>query len=366
MYRQRALDVYCSDVKVEQELAVWRAISGTVTIALPTNRNNDRSVLNSDYRVITVANLMLQGPRRQTVTIAGPITLTGQAGGIHSVALVLCSLTAAAADERLRQPGGEPASCEAARRLSGKTLAIKEKKMREFLSAKWVNLILISYQIDPAILAPYLPTSGQVDTYQGKTFVSLVAFQFRDTRIMNWKIPFHVNFPEVNLRFYGTVNGQRGAIFLKELVPKPIVAYVAKMAYNEPYYYCAIKDRVSENAEDITAIYSLQKGGHSFMISAKARNQPFTPPKESLEHFLKEHCRGYGKTRDGRTLAYTVSHTVWPIYPIEQFHSNIDYGFLYGPEWAFLNNQEPYNLTFAEGSTIKVYSPFVLDQKGNS
>jgi hypothetical protein len=61
-----------------------------------------------------------------------------------------------------------------------------------------------------------------------------------------------------------------------------------------------------------------------------------------------------------------VSHTVWPIYPIEQFHSNIDYGFLYGPEWAFLNNQEPYNLTFAEGSTIKVYSPFVLDEKGNS
>jgi hypothetical protein len=82
MYRQRALDVYCSDVKVEHELAVWRPISGTVTIALPTNHDNDRSVLNSDYRVvITVANLVLQGPRRQTVTIAGPITLTGQAVG---------------------------------------------------------------------------------------------------------------------------------------------------------------------------------------------------------------------------------------------------------------------------------------------
>ena len=82
MYRQRALDLYCSDVTVDQELTVWRATSGTVTIALPANRDNDRSVLYSDYRVvITVADLVLQGPRRQRVSIAGPITLTGQAGG---------------------------------------------------------------------------------------------------------------------------------------------------------------------------------------------------------------------------------------------------------------------------------------------
>jgi len=82
MYRQPALDLYCSDVKVDQELTVWRATSGKVTIALPTNPDNDRSVLYSDYRVVvTVTNLVLQGPRRQRVSIAGPITLTGQAGG---------------------------------------------------------------------------------------------------------------------------------------------------------------------------------------------------------------------------------------------------------------------------------------------
>lgn len=82
MYRQRALDLYCSDVKVDQDLTVWRATSGTVTIALPTNPDNDRSVLYSDYRVvITIAALVLQGPRRQRVNVAGPITLTGQAGG---------------------------------------------------------------------------------------------------------------------------------------------------------------------------------------------------------------------------------------------------------------------------------------------
>ena len=82
IYRRRALDLYCSDVKVVQELTVWRATSGIVTIALPTNSDNDRSVLYSDYRVvITVADLVLQGPRGQRASVAGPITLTGQAGG---------------------------------------------------------------------------------------------------------------------------------------------------------------------------------------------------------------------------------------------------------------------------------------------
>jgi hypothetical protein len=82
MYRRRAFDLYCSDVKVDQELTVWHATSGTVTLALPTNPDKDRSVLYSDYRVvITVADLVLQGPRRHRVSVAGPITLTGQAGG---------------------------------------------------------------------------------------------------------------------------------------------------------------------------------------------------------------------------------------------------------------------------------------------
>lgn len=82
MYAERAVDLYCSDVKMNQELDAWRAISGTVTIALPISQGNDPSVLYSNYRVvITVADLMLQGPRRQRVSVAGPITLTGQGGG---------------------------------------------------------------------------------------------------------------------------------------------------------------------------------------------------------------------------------------------------------------------------------------------
>ena len=229
--------------------------------------------------------------------------------------------------------------------------------MQEFLSAKWLNLVLISYKVDPTLLIPHLPSGGHLDTYKGDTFVSLVAFQFRDTRVLNWRIPFHVNFPEINLRFYGKINGQRGVIFLKELVPKPAVAIVAKMAYNEPYYYCDIKDQIHKSAESIHASYFIKKAGRSYGIRIKAENQLHTPGEDSLEHFLKEHSRGYGKTRDGETLSYTVSHSVWPVYPILQFTQDIDYGSLCGPEWAFLNNQEPFNITFAEGSNVKVYTP---------
>ncbi len=51
---------------------------------------------------------------------------------------------------------------------------------------------------------------------------------FLDTRVMDFLVPFHVNFEEVNLRFYvrreteGEV--RRGVVFIKEIVPRFAIA----------------------------------------------------------------------------------------------------------------------------------------------
>src|SRR5450432_2463378 len=100
-----------------------------------------------------------------------------------------------------------------------------------FLKAEWNNLIMASYTIEPALLKPYLPRYTELDFYNGNTYVSLVGFMFNNTRIPGMKIPFHVNFEEVNLRFYVRYkdNGEwkRGVVFIKEIVPKLAISYVA-------------------------------------------------------------------------------------------------------------------------------------------
>ena len=109
-----------------------------------------------------------------------------------------------------------------------------------FLSAEWRHLLLMNFEVDPAILASRLPAGTELDLFGGKCYVSLVGFMFLHTRLAGRiPIPFHTNFEEINLRFYvkRTVNGEqrRGVCFVKEIVPRMAVALVARVLYGENY-----------------------------------------------------------------------------------------------------------------------------------
>jgi hypothetical protein len=93
-----------------------------------------------------------------------------------------------------------------------------------FLNWKWRNLVMLNYEVDPEILKPYLPAATELDLWEGKALVSMVGFMFKDTRVLGIKWPFHVNFEEVNLRFYvrhfDGKEWKRGTVFVSEIVPK--------------------------------------------------------------------------------------------------------------------------------------------------
>ena len=50
-----------------------------------------------------------------------------------------------------------------------------------FLTARWHNLFLATYRVPPALLEPGL----SLDLRGGSAFVSVVAFEFLDTRVAN-------------------------------------------------------------------------------------------------------------------------------------------------------------------------------------
>ena len=90
----------------------------------------------------------------------------------------------------------------------------------KFLTATWKNLIIANYIVHPHVLKPFLPHKTELDLFNGKVYVSLVGFMFMNTRLLGFKIPFHINFEEVNLRFYVRYNDngewKRGTVFIKE------------------------------------------------------------------------------------------------------------------------------------------------------
>jgi uncharacterized protein len=230
--------------------------------------------------------------------------------------------------------------------------------MKVFLTAEWRNLINLTYEVSPDLLEAYLPAGLEIDTaLNGKAHVSLVAFDFLNTKVKGIKIPFHVNFPEINLRFYVRYKGLVGVVFIREFVPKFWIAAVANVIYNEPYQKIAMQSSLQllENQTKINALHRFRYQNQTFTIETAAQNQPFFPPETSTEHYFKEHAWGFGTNHARKTLAYRVEHPFWRIYSFESFRLDMDFGKIYGEKWAFLNETEPKYQVFAEGSSVKVY-----------
>src|SRR5262249_7604090 len=91
-----------------------------------------------------------------------------------------------------------------------------------FLTAEWRHLAMLNFEVDPALVRPVVPAGTELDDYRGRTFVSLVAFMFLNTRVLGISIPRHRDFEEVNLRFYvrrRTHEGWRRAVVcIREVV----------------------------------------------------------------------------------------------------------------------------------------------------
>ena len=83
---------------------------------------------------------------------------------------------------------------------------------RRFLTAEWRYLVMLNYQIEPDLLRPFLPQGTELDSWQGQTFVSIVGFNFLNTRLLGLPIPGHINFEELNLRFYVRRKGPEGCL----------------------------------------------------------------------------------------------------------------------------------------------------------
>src|SRR5262245_39794234 len=90
-----------------------------------------------------------------------------------------------------------------------------------FLTAEWRYLAMLNYEVDPAVLTPYVPAGTELDNWSGKTYISLVGFLFLRTKVLGVSVPLHQNFEEVNLRFYVRRSAQgelrRGVVFIKEV-----------------------------------------------------------------------------------------------------------------------------------------------------
>ncbi|MEL1242972.1 DUF2071 domain-containing protein [Flavobacterium sp. DGU11] len=232
-----------------------------------------------------------------------------------------------------------------------------QTKKRTFLDAQWRKLIMINYAVDPEKLKKHLPFETELDLWNGTCYVSLIGFMFVDTKMLGLRIPFHINFEEINLRFYvkykDTEGYKRGVVFIKEIVPQPALTFVANMLYNENYETMKTRHSWEEKDDTLTVEYGWKKG-EWYTIKVVTDKTPVDIKPESEEEFITEHFWGYTKINDRVTSEYEVAHPRWQIYPIKSHEVNVDFEKVYGSDFAFLQHEKPVSVYLAEGSEILV------------
>ena len=217
---------------------------------------------------------------------------------------------------------------------------------------------MANYEIDPAILMPYLPKGVELDYYHGKTYVSLVGFLFKNTSLFKVPIPLLGTFEEVNLRFYVVQKEgnqiKRGVLFINETVPNKLVAWVANKLYKEHYSAIPTKYKwtIDEHQKEIEYQWKVKGVWNNISVVADASKQNMQ--EGSMEEFIFEHYYGYTKVDADNTLVYKINHPSWEINTVKEYQIHCDFATFYGADFGVLNHTQPHSVLLAEGSAISV------------
>lgn len=230
---------------------------------------------------------------------------------------------------------------------------------------------MVNYRIDPEVLRPLVPAGTMLDLWRGQALISLVGFQFLQTKVHGVAVPFHRSFEEVNLRFYTRRHVghelRRGVTFIRELVPRRAIAALAQLTYNEPYVSLPMRSRVtlSDRGLPTTVSYawrsSRSRAADWCRLQLAVSDEESTVPADDSEaRFVTEHYWGYTRQRDGTTIEYRVEHPRWHVWNASDATLDGDVTSWYGSRFAAVLRTTPCSAFLADGSAVTVFAPVAI------
>lgn len=185
----------------------------------------------------------------------------------------------------------------------------EESVARPVTRHAWCSMTFLHWSFDPERLAPFVPAPFEVDTWDGRAWVSLTAFVMTRFRVGPLPpVPRLSTFPETNLRTY--VRGPDGLdgiwFFSLEADILPLVVGASTL-YGVPYKWADM-----EVVEGETIRYRSRRRfgppvGHDITVRVGADCES-TP----LDDWLTGRWRAYSTVR-GRPAVAPVDHPPWPL-----------------------------------------------------
>lgn len=188
------------------------------------------------------------------------------------------------------------------------------------MTMSWVDLLFAHWPVEPAAVAGHLPDGLTLDTYDGQAWLSLVPFEMDNTlpRGLAWW-PRPMRFPEINLRTYVTVDGDKPGVWFYSLEAASRLAVLgARTFFHLPYYDAAMG---MGRAEDGVTYTSRRTHRGAPPAGFEGRYRPTGPPRPAepgtLEHWLAERYCLYAADRKGVVHRSDVHHLPWALAPVD-------------------------------------------------
>ena len=169
----------------------------------------------------------------------------------------------------------------------------------------WRHLLFAHWICNEEILRGKVPQLLSLDRFNGKCYLGIVPFtipMMRATAVP--PIPLVSSMHEVNLRTYVHLQGSDPGVYFFSLDASNLAAVLGgKSVYHLPYFHADINLEVHEDASGGTVDFSSRRIDNSpvearFRANYGGIGNPFTPPQQTIEHFLVERYFLYTEHED--------------------------------------------------------------------
>jgi len=189
------------------------------------------------------------------------------------------------------------------------------------LLADWERALFIHFEVDADALQRELPF--ELDLWDGKAHVSLVAFTMRDMRpriggkIAAWLFKPISTHAFLNVRTYVKQDGERGICFLTEWLSNRLSVALGPPLYGLPYRYAKINYQHAHEENQLSGVVKTEHGGQFTYEAQLVRENLFGPCEAgSLEEFLLERYTAFN-WRGSSLRFFRVWHPPWPQVPAQ-------------------------------------------------
>jgi len=198
------------------------------------------------------------------------------------------------------------------------------RKGEPLFLAAWENALMIHLEVDANELQRAVPF--ELDLWNGRAFVSLVAFTMRDMRprrggkVGEWLFRPIATHNFLNVRTYVRHNGEPGIHFLAEWLSSRLAVKLGPTIFSLPYRFGHIVYDHDWKMDSLHGIVTDSTTGSQLHYEANKRfdtQNAFTPCEiGSLDEWLMERYTAFNSA-GGRKRFFRVWHPPWPQIPMD-------------------------------------------------